>query len=216
VDVVVRDPANGFTRNITRKMEGGRIKGLIEVRDNVCSDLLNKNNEMAANFVGRVNEIHSKGYGARDYEEFSGRGFFKPVSDIRTAAGAMDISDEILSTVDAISAAGTPFAVGDNIVANELLALKNEKFLDDGKSTLVEFYANYVGNLGIEINRTEHSKDANDIVVSDLQAQREASSGVSLDEEAINLMKWQSNFTASSKVITTVDEMLETVLSLKR
>jgi flagellar hook-associated protein 1 FlgK len=37
-----------------------------------------------------------------------------------------------------------------------------------------------------------------------------------LDEEAISLMKWQSNFTASSKVITTVDEMLETVLSLKR
>jgi flagellar hook-associated protein 1 FlgK len=73
-----------------------------------------------------------------------------------------------------------------------------------------------VGNLGVEINRTEHLKDASDLVVSDLQAQRDAAAGVSLDEEAISLMKWQSNFTASSKVITTVDEMLETVLSLKR
>lgn len=216
VDVVVRDPSSGYFRNVTRKMDGGRIKGLIEVRDNVCSDLINKNNEMAANFVGRVNDIHSKGYGVRDYEEISGRAFFKPVSDIRIAASEMDLSDEIMSNIDAISVAATPLAAGDNILANELLSLKNERFLDDGKSTLVEFYANYVGSLGIEINRTEHTKDANDIVVADLQAQREAASGVSLDEEAINLMKWQSNFTASSKVITTVDEMLETVLSLKR
>lgn len=216
VDVVVRDPGNQYSRNVTRKMDGGRIKGLIEVRDNLCSDLLNKNNEMAARFVGRVNEIHAQGYGLRDYEEVAGRNFFKPVSDIRTAASEMDLSDDITSNIDAISVAGTPLAVGDNIIANELLSLKSEAFLDGGKSTLVEFYANYVGNLGIEINRVEHSKDANDIVVADLQAQREAASGVSLDEEAINLMKWQSNFTASSKVITTVDEMLETVLSLKR
>jgi flagellar hook-associated protein 1 FlgK len=73
-----------------------------------------------------------------------------------------------------------------------------------------------VGNLGIEINRSTHLKEANDLVVNDLQTQREAVSGVSLDEEAVSLMKWQSNFTASSKVITTVDEMLDTVLSLKR
>lgn len=216
VDVVVQDKGSGFMRNITRKMDGGRIKGLIEVRDNVCGSLLNKNNEMAANFVARVNEIHSKGFGVGNYEETMGRQFFKPISDVTKAASEIDISDEILGSTDAISVAATPLAVGDNIIANELLSLKNEKFLDGGKSSLVEFYANYVGNLGIEINRTEHLKDANDLVVSDLQAQREAASGVSLDEEAINLMKWQSNFTASSKVITTVDEMLETVLSLKR
>ncbi|MEI6834076.1 MAG: flagellar hook-associated protein FlgK [bacterium] len=215
-DIVIQDKTNGFMRNITRKMEGGRIKGLIEVRDNVCAGLINKNNEMAANFVGRVNDIHAKGFGIRDYDETAGRHFFKPITDINKAASEIDVSDEILGSTDAISVAATPLAVGDNIVANELLSLKTEKFLDDGRSNLVEFYANYVGNLGVEINRTEHLKDANDLVVSDLQAQRDASAGVSLDEEAISLMKWQSNFTASSKVITTVDEMLETVLSLKR
>jgi flagellar hook-associated protein 1 len=215
-DVVIQDQTNGFKRNITRKIDGGRIKGLIEVRDNVCLGLIEKNNEMAANFVSRVNDIHAKGFGVGQYEETSGRQFFKPISDMSRAASEIDISDEILGSTDAISVAATPLAVGDNIIANDLLSLKAEKFLDGGKSNLVEFYANYVGNLGIEINRTEHLKEANDLVVSDLQAQREAASGVSLDEEAVSLMKWQSNFTASSKVITTVDEMLETVLSLKR
>ena len=216
VDVVVQDRESGFNRNITRKIEGGRIKGLVEVRDNICAGLLNKNNQMAAEFVGRVNDVHTKGFGVRQYEESTGRTFFKPVDDINIAAMGMDLSDEVSGSIDAISVAATPMAVGDNIIANELLALKGEKFLDDGKSNLVEFYANYVGNLGVEINRCEHVKEANDMVVSDLQAQRESASGVSLDEEAINLMKWQSNFTASSKVITTVDEMLDTVLSLKR
>ena len=88
--------------------------------------------------------------------------------------------------------------------------------MDHGRSDLVEYYANYVGNLGAEINRAEHLKEANNLVVSDLQNQRESISGVSLDEEAVSLMKWQSNFAASSKVITTVDEMLDTVLNLKR
>lgn len=216
VDVVIQDKSSGFSRNITRKLEGGRIKGLIEVRDNVCSSLLNKNNEMAASFVTRVNDVHARGFGLRAFEESTGRAFFKPVTRLDTAASEIDLSDEILGSTDAISVAGTPMAVGDNIIGNELLTLKSEKFLDGGKSSLVDFYANYVGNLGVEINRAEHLKEANDLVVSDLETQRESIAGVSLDEEAINLMKWQSNFAASSKVITTVDEMLETVLSLKR
>jgi flagellar hook-associated protein 1 FlgK len=73
-----------------------------------------------------------------------------------------------------------------------------------------------VGGFGTEITRAEHSSEAEEILVQDLKNKREAVSGVSLDEEATNLMRWQANFAASSKVITTVDEMLETVLSIKR
>jgi flagellar hook-associated protein 1 FlgK len=171
---------------------------------------------MAAKFTGRFNEIHSKGFGIKNFEESTGRNFFRPVGNLTSAARDMDISDEVTESIEAISVAGTPLAAGDNILANEMLLLKNEKIMDGGKSNLIEYYANYVGNLGIEINRTAHLKEANDMVVNDLHSQREAIAGVSLDEEAVSLMKWQSNFTASSKVITTVDEMLDTVLNLKR
>ena len=54
------------------------------------------------------------------------------------------------------------------------------------------------------------------MLLNDLSARKQSISGVSMDEEAMNLLKWQANFTASSRVITTVDEMLETVLGLKR
>ena len=215
-DLLITDADGGHQRNVTRKLDGGRLKGLIDVRDNICSDLVNKNNEMASKFVGRINDIHNRGFGINGFEESTGRDFFKPIESFATAARDLDISDDITETTDAISLAGTPLASGDNIVANELLSLKHEKMMDGGRTNLVEYYANYVGNLGIEINRTSHVKEANDLVVNDLQSQRDAVSGVSLDEEAVSLMKWQSNFTASSKVITTVDEMLDTVLNLKR
>ena len=215
-DLLITDPDGGHQRNVTRKLDCGRLKGLVDVRDNICSDLIKKNNDMATNFVSRINDIHRKGYGIRGFEESTGRDFFKPVANVTTAARDLDISDDIADSIDAISLAGTPLAGGDNIIANELLSLKHERIMDDGRTNLVEYYANYVGNLGIEINRANHVKEANDLVVNDLQSQRDAVSGVSLDEEAVSLMKWQSNFTASSKVITTVDEMLDTVLNLKR
>jgi flagellar hook-associated protein 1 FlgK len=215
-DILITDSEGGSKRNVTRMLDGGRLKGLIEVRDNVCKDILDRNNDMAARFTGRVNEIHSKGYGIKNFDETTGRKFFNSIENIGTAARDMDLSADILDSLEAISVAATPLAAGDNIVINEMLGLKNEKMMDGGNSNLIEYYSNYVGNLGIEINRTTHLKEANDLVVNDLQTQREAVSGVSLDEEAVSLMKWQSNFTASSKVITTVDEMLETVLSLKR
>lgn len=215
LDVIAVDP-NGHVRNVTRKMDGGSLKGTIDVRDNVAMELINKNNEMAARMTTSFNEIHRTGFGIKNFQESTGRDFFKPVTDMSHAARDFDISDEIAESIEGISIASTPLALGDNVVGNQLLNLKDTKLFDNGKTDFTEYYAEMVGGLGIEINRTGHLKEANDVVVADLHAQREAVSGVSLDEEAINLMKWQSNFTASSKVIKTVDDMLETVLGMKR
>ena len=119
-------------------------------------------------------------------------------------------------STDAISAAATPAAPGDNVVANNLLRLKDARILENGNASLNDYYANMVSVFGLETVRAENMRQADDIMMGDLTARREAVAGVSLDEEAMNLMKWQANFTAASKVITTVDEMFDTVLSLKR
>ena len=106
-------------------------------------------------------------------------------------------------------------AAGDNVVGNRLVGLKESKILD-GRASFTQFYADMVGGFGSQVVRAEHVNEAEEILVKDLQDRREAVSGVSLDEEATNLMRWQANFAASSKLITTVDEMLDTVLSMKR
>lgn len=215
-DLFVVSPTGTNKKNVTRKLEGGLLKGVIEVRDNTGTKLLSQNNEMAHRLATSFNSVHQNAYGIKSFNETVGRNFFKPIDNNEFAARDFNISDEVEETIESISLASSPLAIGDNVVANELLNLKDSKLFENGKTTFIEYYAGMVGELGIEINRTAHLKESNDVVVSDLHAQRDAVSGVSLDEEAVNLMKWQSNFNASSKVITTVDEMLDTVLSLKR
>jgi flagellar hook-associated protein 1 FlgK len=101
-------------------------------------------------------------------------------------------------------------------MVNQMLRLKEKKIMGEGGSTLQDFYASYVGGFGLDLVRSEQVKKADDTLTQNLNARREGISGVSMDEEATNLLKWQANFTASSKVITTVDEMMDTVLQMKR
>lgn len=215
-DIVCTDWEGRKTTTLNDAIKEGSISGLLEVRDQEIPHLLEKNNEMAASLIENFNEIHRRGFGIKSYAENQGRDFFRTPQDVNTAAEEIDLDDIIYESVEAISAASSPQAPGDNVIANNLLRLKDLRILDDGNSTLQEAYSNYVGALGLTAVRADHVLQANELLITDLNARREAVSGVSLDEEATNLLRWQTCFTANSKVITTVDEMLETVLSLKR
>ena len=215
-DITVFDSENGNPKNITEFIEKGEMRSLIDVRDKVIDKLLNGNNQLAANVVYHVNAAHRQGYGLGEFSEATGRNFFETSESVDGAALNLRLSDAIQNDVNAISVAATPNAPGDNIVVNEILRLKDQRIMDGGTMTFNEYYSNYVGKLGLDIERSIHEKEADTIILGDLEKRRESVSGVSLDEEAVNLLRWQTAFAASSKVITTVDEMLETVLSLKR
>lgn len=215
-DIVISDFEGQGSKVITDKIRSGSMHGLIEARDVTITGLIDNNNQMAMSLANKFNAIHRQGFGIGDFRESAGRDFFEEISDLDSAASRMHVSSGIEASVDAIAAASTPNAPGDNIVVNELVKLKSAKILNDNSASLNEYYSNYVGELGLEVVRTKHSNDANNILKSNVETLKNSISGVSLDEEAANMIKWQTAFTASSKVITTVDEMLETVLGLKR
>ena len=215
-DVTITDWEGHVQRTVTNKMEGGALAALVEVRDHDLPNLLAKNDELAFSFAQEFNALHRTGFGVGDYAESAGRNFFKGAESEKGSAALIDVDDSILESTGAIAAASTPMAPGDNVIMNQLLRLKTAKVMDDGEVSFGDFYANYTGTLGLDVMRAEHISEASEVMAKDLTNRREAISGVSLDEEATNMMKWQANFRASSKVITTVDEMLDTVLSLKR
>lgn len=215
-DLVVHDFDGDLERNVTQGVRNGSLAAIFHVRDNVAKSLINDTNELAYTFATEFNAEHQKGFGLNDYRDTTGRNFFDPIKDINTAAMDIEISDLVANATDSISLASTPNAVGDNVNANKLLRLRDKRVLDDGNASFVDFYANYVGILGTEVVRSKHQAETDNIIFGDISARKEAVSGVSLDEEATQMIKWQTAFTASSKVITTVDEMLETVLGLKR
>lgn len=213
-DVVVLDGAAFKPTVVTQANKKGRIAGMIEVRDTVIPNLVNDNNKMASTFARSINEIHRQGFGLKDYKESTGRDFFEVSSNPDDVASTLQLDTRIEESANAISVAASPNAPGDNVLANSMLRLKEQKIMGD--ATIGDYYANYVGVFGLDLVRSQQTKDADDTLVRNLSARRDAISGVSMDEEATNLLKWQANFTASSKVITTVDEMLETVLQMKR
>ena len=215
-DVIIADFEGSQRRDVTDFISGGRLNALIEVRDKVAGNLIQQNNHLAENLIRHVNEIHKDGFGLEKYRETNGRNFFEEIDDKNHVAQNIQVSLDIATSPDAISASNIANTPGDNITANRITKLQFTKIFSDTDATFNEYYADVVGALGMETVRMQQVKEADDVIVADLKSRRESVSGVSLDEEAANLIRWQTAFTASSKVITTVDELLETVLSLKR
>jgi flagellar hook-associated protein 1 len=82
-----------------------------------------------------------------------------------------------------------------------------------GKS-LTEFYGDYIGTLSAQAKNVADDATAQTAIHDTVFAQQQAISGVSMDEEAINLTKYQRAFQGTARFITVVDELMQTVLGL--
>lgn len=78
-----------------------------------------------------------------------------------------------------------------------------------------EYYNQLISSMGIKSRTIKNSKEFADMMINDLTAQRDSVSAVSLDEEMIKLMKYQHAFSAASKLLTTADQMLNTLISIR-
>ena len=81
-------------------------------------------------------------------------------------------------------------------------------------SLLGNVLADLVTDVGIQIATWKNSKKADDVVLSNLKEQREQLSGVNLDEEAANLLKYQQLYSASTKILQTGNQMFNTLLAI--
>ncbi len=112
-------------------------------------------------------------------------------------------------------AAGSSSAPGDNTKALEITALKDKKAVN-GEDTFVGFYGKMTARVGIEASQNRLERAGADNALTQLQNMRDGASGVSLEEEMIALVKYQRGFEASAKLLSVVDEMMGTIISIKR
>lgn len=214
--VVATDFGNTKTNDLTSKFTAGKISGMLDVRDSQAQRIRNNLNEFAMVFGTEFNKIHAKGFGRGEHSEVNGRDFFEGLDGQFEAAQQISVSNLIQQDPNAISSAMTALTPGDNVVANELIRLFDKPLFDKGTSSATGFYDNFVATLGSASLSAQNELKAAQVVKANAETQKEQISGVSLDEEAANLLKYQHLFTASSKIITTADEMFKTVLDLKR
>ena len=85
-----------------------------------------------------------------------------------------------------------------------------------GKTSLSEFYQEIRVNISSDKENNDFLMESQETVVQSMQFSYDQLTKVDNDEEMVNLIQFQAAYTANAKVITVVDEMLETLLGIKR
>jgi flagellar hook-associated protein 1 len=106
--------------------------------------------------------------------------------------------------------------VGDNSNALALAGLQDARVLLGGTATLEGSYGNLVAEVGTRTRQAEIAASAQAKLLADAQAQREAISGVNLDEEAANLLRYQQAYQAAAQVIAVTNSLFETLITAVR
>lgn len=107
-------------------------------------------------------------------------------------------------------------AVGNNVNALELGELQRRATLDNGSSNYNEVYSQLVSRIGSKTHELDVNREAQHILYEQAKAQREAVSGVNLDEEAADLVRYQQAYEANAQVIGAANEMFDTLIGVLR
>ncbi|HEY7494437.1 MAG TPA: flagellar hook-associated protein FlgK [Candidatus Tectomicrobia bacterium] len=297
--VYMQDDYGNLT-NVTTNILGGKIQGLLHVRDTAIPQFTTSLNRLAAQLIASVNQLHSSGYGL---DGTTGNAFFVPrqvtgqalvenVGDgtlqsptvfdptqltldeyritfvangppptfdiintttgttvaaaqtytsgapirfagietrLTNGSGPPQVGDTFLfsTTQDAaeniamdagilndarkIAAAQTP-TVGDNANALALAALRQNKVID--QATFEEFHHALLSTIGLQSQQSATQAQQQQLVVTEMENRRESLAGVSLDEEQIDLIRFQQAFNAAAHFIQVADELANVVLDM--
>jgi flagellar hook-associated protein 1 FlgK len=187
---------------------GGRIQGTIDFRDGSLATLRTNLDEVAATLIAEINTLHAAGFSLTGS---TGADFFEG-----TNAATIRVNNALIQDPRLIQASGVNGQNGDNTVALRLAQLATTRIGSIGGQTIGEKYAQAITSLGLDLS-TVNSRISDQSAVSNLlQRQRESVSGVSLDEEMSDLIKYQRAFQASARLVSIIDQMLGEVVNLKQ
>ncbi len=197
---------------------GGEVKGLMSVRDEFIPDLLGDLDKLAYNIIESVNAVHTAGV---DRDGNPAGVFFDsapvPIPPETYGAGSASVMqvNAALAADTSLVSAGKSGLSGDNSNALDMVTL-HEAPIIDGADSFNGFYSKIAGKVGITVNQNELTLTGAEDALTQLQNLRDSKSGVSIEEEMLSLVQYQSGFEAAAKFLTTVDEMMDTVINLKR
>jgi len=205
-DVVWLD-RSGTPTDITADIDGGKLKGYLDVRDAIIPADMNRLDTLAQELMADVNALHQAGFAL---DGSAGEVFFTGLG-----AGNIALNPNIAADPDLIAAAADALTVpGDNRQAMEIAKLQYQLTMNGNTATYNDYYSALIRDTGNEVLKADAYYHHQSDMLNQLENRRESISGVSLDEEMINLIKFQNAYTASAKMISAADELLQTVLQM--
>jgi flagellar hook-associated protein 1 len=190
--------------DITGQIAGGKLSALLDDKNNVIPSYLADLNTLAQNLADQVNSTLNNGIDQNGAAPTTDLFNYDP-----TLGAATTLTVNPL-TPDQIAAA-LPGAASGNGNALNLAQLANAK---TNGYTFSQFYGNLGGRVGNDLSSAQDSQTSKQNLLSQAQALREQVSGVSLDEEAAQLITFQRSYQATAKLLTVLDSLTETIMSV--
>lgn len=191
--------------------QGGAVGGLLDVLNTDLPDARQSLDDLAAEFVTQVNTLHATG---TNPDGNTGIDFFDASA---TTASSIQLSAAVLADSRAI-AAGTPdgtgaYRAGAADVAEGIATLRDQTLAALG-STPGEHFRGLVSRIGLAVRSSTDTADVHRTLADRAEARRQSLAGVSIDEELVQMIQFQTAYQAAAKVVTAVDEMLASLLAV--
>jgi flagellar hook-associated protein 1 FlgK len=212
-------------------LSSGKLKGILDSRgsgnpgdDGGLVKYSDKLNTLVSTIVSEFNTQHQAGFGLDGStlnnffdDDFDNDG----ITDIVTALN-FSLSEAIDGDLKKIAAAGlditTGLPGGPGDASNALLMVQL-KYLtghldpDISNSTYEDYYNGVIAGLGVESAEAQRVNENQQFLLAQIDERRLSTSGVSLDEEMTNMLMYQRSYEAAARVVTAVDEMLDTLIN---
>jgi len=192
--------------DITSQITSGQLAGTLQARDQEIPAIQTQLDTLAGGLATAVNSVQAAGF---DLNGQPGTNLFNPPPGGNAgAAGALSvaISDPTLI------AASSDGSTGSNGNAESMYALGSQPIIT-GQSP-EDYYSGIVLDVGNATSNASAEQSASNSILQQLQDQRSSVSGVSLDEEAANMVRYQDAYQASAQVITTINDMMYAVIQM--
>lgn len=194
----------------------GKLQANIETRDTFLTVLQGKYDTLAEGIVTSVNELHRTGTTGTGTSNIS---FFDSTKltastislDISIAGDTKNIVAGVGNSGDgSIATAISSLSTGwSSLLATSQVANKTTY-----GTSLGDYYGATVAQLGVDVQQANRMKAGEDVLLTNVTNQRESNSGVSLDEEMTNLIKFQKSYSAAARMVTMMDDMLSTIMNM--
>jgi flagellar hook-associated protein 1 FlgK len=194
------------SKDITAQLTSGDLAGLLQVRDHTLPGLLSNLDTLAAGLSNALNTANQSGYGLNTNPDGTlqsgGNLFVTPPANGQGAASLMAVAT---NDPNAIAASSDDSAAGSNGNVDTLSAVQNQAIA--GGQTPIDYYSNIVYSVGTDVSNGSSELSASQAILTQLQDQRGSISGVSLNEEAANMVEYQRAFDAAAQMVTTINDL---------
>jgi flagellar hook-associated protein 1 FlgK len=196
------------------KVDNGSMGGMLQAINTTYPSYVEELDAVANRLWHDVNDLHRTGYGSgTPFDTTDGRYFFSPGDSGGAGTGAtaltIGVSADVVGKPGAVSISHSAQSL-DGGLAQDIA----ERQSAVGGASMT--YQELIARLGVEAQNSIHAAKVQSNVVTQVDAERKGVSGVNVDEELVTLSQAQQAYAANARVISIIDEMLDTLINMVR